>query len=198
MRILILRHAKTDEEIMASWAPQPLLPEGFDHAKKILNTFLKKYPELKIKRIVSSDILRCAQIAEIMAKELNVPLVLDEGFRSFNIGSGAGVTHSEFYKAHPGQFVKHLPWDERIDDGESPHLFYSRVKQAFQNLIDHTAPKEDLILVTHRSVLDIIYTLVLNVQWSNQLYYYKMEYLLVDIKKKKTRKRNSEEQNVRK
>ena len=187
MKILVLRHAKTDEKIAASWSPQPLLPEGVNHAKKILNTFLKKYPELKIKCVVSSDLLRCAQTAEIMAKELNVPLILNEGFRSFNIGSGAGVTYPEFYKAHPGQFIKHLPWDECIDDGETPHQFYSRVKKTFQNLIDNSKTDEDLILVTHRSVLDVLYTLVLNVQWSNQLYYYKMEYLLIDIKKSKKR-----------
>lgn len=186
MKILVLRHAKTDENIVASWTAQPLLPEGVEHAKIILKTFLKKFPELKVKQIVSSDLTRCAQTAEVMAKELNVPLTLDKGFRGFNIGSGAGVSHMEFFKAHPGQFIKYMGANERIDDGETPFEFYTRIKKAFKELVQNSKKEDDIILVTHRSVLEVLYTLALNVQWSNQLYYYEMEYLLLDLKKNKT------------
>lgn len=191
MKLLVLRHAKTDENIAAGWTPQPLLPEGVEHAKIILNTFLNKYPELKIKHIVSSDLMRCAQTAEIMAKELNVPLTLDEGFRGFNIGSGAGVTQSEFFKAHPLQFIKYLAPDESIDGGESPNQFYHRVAEAFDNLVKNANDKEDMILVTHRSVLEVIYSIASNIQWSNRINYYEMEYLLLDLKKEKNEEKKN-------
>ena len=186
MKLLVLRHAKTDENIVAGWTDTPLLPEGSAHARTILHTFLTKYPELKVSQIISSDLPRAKQTAEIMAEELGVPLILNEGFRGFNIGSGAGVTQNEFLRTHPGQYIKFMRPDESIDDGETPNHFYHRVARAFRELIHNPDITDDAILVTHRSVLEVIYTLVNHIQWSNQMYYYEMEFLLADIKTENT------------
>ena len=183
MKLLVLRHAKTDENIVAGWSGQPLLPEGVAHAQKILHTFLNKYPELKIKQIISSDLPRCAQTADIMAKELDVPLMLNPGFRGFNIGDDAGSTMDEFWQAHINHSLKGLAPHESLEGGETPSDFYRRVTQAFLDLTTNVDTSGDAILVTHRSVLEVLYTLVNQIPWSNALHYYKMEYLILDLTK---------------
>jgi probable phosphoglycerate mutase len=186
MKILVLRHAKTDESIVASWTPQPLLPEGVEHAKKIVNTLFKKFPELNVKKIISSDLTRCAQTAQIMANEINVPLVFDESFRGFNIGNRAGVSHYQFLLEHPVLYYKEMGLHDSCDGGETPYIFFHRVAKAFQELIKNPLPDGDLILVTHRSVLDVLYSVVNRVKWKDRFLHYELEYLMVDANPKKT------------
>ena len=89
--------------------------------------------------------------------------------RETNNGDLAGMLHEDALKIYPGLFWNTLEMDERYPNGESPREFYLRIKMWFDDLMNrYQANEDDILVVTHGGVINIIYHILRGVEWSNQ------------------------------
>ena len=73
-------------------------------------------------------------------------------------------------KRYPGLYWSTLDYDERYPNGESPELFYHRIKAAWLELksrrLNRTA--KDALLVTHGGVIEAILCIENGITFSNK------------------------------
>ena len=93
-RWYIVRHGQTDWNVAGKWQGQeniPLNDTGRTQAKEAA----ERLKDLHIDLIISSDLLRCRETAEIIAKELGTELIFDKNLRERNGGEAQGLTVEE-------------------------------------------------------------------------------------------------------
>ena len=167
MQIYFIRHGKDDDRYRGGWSSLGLIDEGKKQASQ-LACFLKAHQqEYPISKIISSDLTRTVQTAKAIQKQLNTPLVLSKNWREMNNGDLAGMLNSVALEKYPGLFFNTLKIDECYPNGESPINFFNRIKQTFFELVQDQA-NDKVAIVTHSGVINIIYHIVNNVEWSNK------------------------------
>ena len=111
---IIARHTTTDWNIEGRIQGQTDT-ELNEVGKKEALALAEKLLPLSISKIVSSDLKRAFQTAQIINQKLNVPLILDRRLRECSFGSLEGLNRS-------GAFSKYGP--EIIRDWEDQYLNY--------------------------------------------------------------------------
>jgi len=147
-RYLLLRHGHSvsnEKEICISALPEkipsPLTQKGKEQIKKIA----KKLKKEKIDIIISSDLLRCRETAEIVGKELKIKPIFDKRLREIRYGIDEGKSLSEhlaFWKSYEERF-------ERAPKGGEN---YNQVKMRLYNFIKSLEKKysgKTILLIGH-------------------------------------------------
>ena len=168
MRIVFVRHGKDDDAYRGGWSSLGLLDEGKRQSQAVADYF-RTTSEYKIEYIVSSDLNRTIETAEYIASALDLPIHTDTRLRECNNGDLAGILNSEALVKFPGLFWNTLSMDEAYPNGESPAAFYLRIKEWFDDIIKSSLTNNgDLLVVTHGGVINIIYYLVKELEWTNK------------------------------
>lgn len=150
-RLLLLRHAQSEWNALGrwqGWGDPPLSAAGVAQSEKAaegLHGFAGP--------VVSSDLLRASQTAEILAARLGLGRVSPEpGLREVDVGNWSGLTRDEIEAAYPGQLAAwrdgSLPGAE---GGELRTAFTARVVDAVDRL--GTRYEGDVLVVTHSGVI---------------------------------------------
>ena len=168
MNIFLVRHGDDDEQYRGGWSSLPLTQLGIEKVKKLADFFSNEQEDIKIDRIISSDLKRAKMTADIINEKLNVKIKYDERLRENNNGILAGMLNEEAIKKFPNMYFSILEYDERFPEGESPKEFYERIKEAFFSIFNENNDVENLMLVTHAGVINIIYHIISNIEWSNK------------------------------
>lgn len=168
MNIFLVRHGDDDEQYRGGWSSLPLTQLGIEKVKKLADFFSNEQEDIKIDRIISSDLKRAKMTADIINEKLNVKIKYDERLRENNNGILAGMLNEEAIKKFPNMYFSILEYDERFLEGESPKEFYERIKEAFFSIVNENNDVENLMLVTHAGVINIIYHIISNIEWSNK------------------------------
>jgi probable phosphoglycerate mutase len=110
--------------------------------------------------IYSSSLGRAVETAEAAAQRLHLPVALRPELCERNYGIFQNNTTEELAALYPEAYVKHLSRDPEYDyeGGESLRIFAMRV-EAGLNLLSRQHPDEQVLIVTHGGVLDIVYRL---------------------------------------
>ena len=124
--------------------------------------------EYNIQKIISSDLKRAVQTADIINKKLKVPIEYTKKLREMNNGEIAGMLNEDVEKMYPGLYFNSLAIDERYPGGESPIDFYNRIKNNFEKIVNENKNFDNILLVTHSGVINIIYHIVKNLEWTNK------------------------------
>lgn len=112
---------------------------------------------------------RTIETAEYIASALDLPIHTDTRLRECNNGDLAGILNSEALVKFPGLFWNTLAMDKAYPNGESPAAFYLRIKEWFDDIIKSSLTNNgDLLVVTHGGVINIIYYLVKELEWTNK------------------------------
>lgn len=168
MKVYFVRHGKDDENFRGGWSSRGLVPEGVEQAERLANHLKEKNVEYGIKKILSSDLPRATETAEILAKALELPLQADERLREADNGSLAGMPNEEALEKYPGLFWSTLKPDECYPNGESPNMFFTRIEAWFEAFLKECKDTDGNVLVlTHGGVINVVYHLVGNMEWSN-------------------------------
>lgn len=169
MKIFIVRHGRDDDSYRGGWSSLGLVPEGMEQAKR-LGVYLKeKKDEYSIKTVVSSDLVRATETAEILAEALELQVIFDERLREADNGELAGMRNKEALEKYPGLFWNTLESEECYPGGESPKQFYTRIKGWFETFLAECKEFEgNVLVVTHGGVINVMYHLVRNMEWSNK------------------------------
>ena len=169
MNLLFVRHGKDSDQHRGGWSQLDLLPEGKREAK-MLADYLERHKEnYHFKKIITSDLKRAETTAIILAKALQLPLEKESNLRETNNGDLAGMLNSEADQKFPHLYFRSLAMDEHYPNGESPREFYQRIKTWFELFLkENHNSDETQIVVTHGGVLNIIYHLVNQIEWTNK------------------------------
>jgi probable phosphoglycerate mutase len=180
VKIYLIRHGKDDETYRGGWSPLGLVKEGEDQAYK-LAIFLKqnkdKYP---ISKIVASDLRRSLETAKFISKELGLDVISSKEWREMNNGDLAGMLNSDALEKHPGLFFNTLKMDEKFPNGESPIEFFKRIENSFKSIINNSL-NNNLAIFTHAGVINIIYSIVKGIEWSNKEQSFRIQYTSMHV-----------------
>ena len=168
MYIYLIRHGKDDETVRGGWSNSPLAEEGVLQVKKLVDMLEKRKEAFAIKHIFSSDLPRAIQTANPIAEMLGLEVVYQPLFREVNNGDLAGMKNEIAVKRYPGLFWNTLAWDEKYPNGESPKDFFERVSHAWTELEKTFSRNENVILVTHSGVIQVILSLAEGKVYSNK------------------------------
>ncbi|MBQ3708465.1 MAG: histidine phosphatase family protein [Clostridia bacterium] len=150
--IILMRHGEDDPDRLGGWSRAGLTDRGKEQARASAEALVRAYPG--IRRIVSSDLPRARETAEIVAERFGLPVELDPAFRETNNGALAGMLKSEAQEKYPGLRFAALGFDECYPGGESPRQFAERIRAAWTRFKADVT--EDTLLVTHAGVISVI------------------------------------------
>lgn len=109
------------------------------------------------------------QTAQIMAEKRNLPVIALSQFREANNGDLAGMKNSFALERYPGLFWNRLDWERCYPNGESPKQFYERIKGAWTAFsAGILSEKNDVVLLTHGGVIQVIRSILENRQYDNR------------------------------
>ncbi|MEK6579547.1 MAG: histidine phosphatase family protein [Bdellovibrionota bacterium] len=93
-KLFIFRHGETDWNAAGRFQGHldiPLNDCGRDQAKSLVKTL----NEQKIEAVLSSDLKRALETAQIVAEHFQIPVFTDAGLREAHLGEAQGLTYSE-------------------------------------------------------------------------------------------------------
>ncbi len=167
MNIYLIRHGDDDERYRGGWSDLPLIDEGIEKSKK-LALFLDSSEDIKIDRIIASDLRRAKMTADIINEKLNVDIKYDMRIRENNNGIFAGMLNEEAIKKYPNAFFSNLKYNEKFPQGESPKDFFHRIRKGFFSILKENQDVDNLMIVTHAGVISIIYHIIQKKRWTNK------------------------------
>ena len=144
MTLLLVRHGESTWNAQRRWQGQadpPLSDLGVAQTRSAVIRMPTGFD-----RIVSSDLARARQTAELLAAGLALELVIDERIRERYAGPWEGLTRDEIESGWPGM----LDDGRRPDDYEADDDLLERVLPV---LAEHSGPT---IVVTHGGVIRAI------------------------------------------
>ena len=145
--IYLIRHGQTDWNVERKIQGQtdiPLNSNGKQQAEEAAN----EIANLKIDRIISSDLSRAKETAEIINKKVGAKITFDKRLREQNFGKYEGCLKED---------ITEKQWDilnyepEKVN-GESRKQLYERVKGFISKLKD----EGNTLIVTHAVLLCMI------------------------------------------
>jgi broad specificity phosphatase PhoE len=159
-QIFLFRHGQTDwnkEGRIQGNIDVPLNDFGRTQAARLQPIFR----ELGIQAILSSDLSRARQSAELATSELDIPLHLDPGLREIHLGKLEGLSRAEIEERFGIQFsqnLSHRPLsDQEITALSSEHgsQVVARALQALDRFFgeSHGAEIERLAVASHGGVV---------------------------------------------
>ncbi|MBE6946731.1 MAG: histidine phosphatase family protein [Ruminococcaceae bacterium] len=174
MKLIFVRHGKDDDRYRGGWSKLDLIPEGVEQAKQLAKHLKENNGEYKIGRIISSDLPRTMTTAKFISAELGIAIQEESRIRETNNGDLAGMLNDTALEQYPGLFFNSLRMDEAYPNGESPQDFYLRIKQWFWAFCSEYQNTDDnILIVTHGGVINVIYHLVAGIEWSNKSHAFK-------------------------
>lgn len=117
-----------------------------------------------------------------ISRELEIPIIKNERLREINNGYLSGMLNEVALVKFPNAFFRTLDMNEKYPDGESPEDFYERIKVWFDEFIKvHQNDKDNILIVTHGGVINVIYHLIKNIKWSNKNSMFKADNCAIHI-----------------
>lgn len=145
MIIYIVRHGQTEENIkrmLQGHLPGTLTEEGKAQVKRAAEHLAEEGAEYKC--IVSSDLKRAMDSADIIAERLNLPIVPMELLRERDWGNYTGLPLSEAMD----KYKKDGRWVFPDGSAETEEGIFQRAKKALHVLAEKYA-NDTIIVVTH-------------------------------------------------
>ena len=164
--IYFIRHGEDDKSFRGGWSKHGLTEKGIKQSEKLAEYIKQNY---QIEKIISSDLNRARETTEIINSKLKIPVEYTEKLREMNNGYLAGMKNEEAEQKYPGVYYNTLEMNQRYPGGESPEEFYNRVIKDFKYIIKSNEKYNNILIVTHAGVINIIYTYINKQEWSNKI-----------------------------
>ena len=177
MNILFVRHGKDSDQHRGGWSQLDLLPEGKREAKTLADYLVQHKEDYHFTKMITSDLKRAETTATILVEALQLPLEKESSLRETN----------EADQKFPRLYFRSLAMDEHYPNGESPREFYQLIKTWFQRFLqENNNSDETQIVVTHGGVINIIYHLVNQIEWTNKSNLFHVKHCSISLLNTKT------------
>lgn len=172
MKCYLIRRGEDDNTVRGGWSKAALNSKGVNQSIVLAQRLVQNS---NIAKIYSSDLLRARQTAEIIADEIGVQPEFHKDLREVNNGDLAGMPNSQADEKYPGLYWRTLDWNAHYPNGESPSEFYERIKNYWSKFsLSCYDFSEDIAIVTHGGVINIILPIVDGTKYSNKNQCYKI------------------------
>ena len=187
MNLLFVRHGKDSDQHRGGWSQLDVLPEGKREAEELADYLVRYKEDYHFTKMITSDLKRAETTATILAETLQLPLKKESALRETNNGDLAGMLNSEADQKFPRLYFRSLAMDEHYPNGESPREFYQRIKTWFQRFLQENDDSDETqIVVTHGGVINIIYHLVNQIEWTNKSNLFHVKHCSISLLNTKT------------
>lgn len=167
IRVLLLRHGESHWNAQSRWqghGDPGLTARGREQARAAAAQLASAGPE----RVVSSDLARALETAEIVAGALRLPLERDSRWRERDIGTWTGLTREQIEARWPEDYAHFRAHEEhaRPGGGESNAMLRARAREALAALRErHRGAR--VLVVTHRGIARMLApaTPLANAEW---------------------------------
>ncbi len=153
------------------WSQRGLIEEGMEQSIR-LGKYLKEHKkDFMIHRIITSDLKRAIETSKYIGDSIQLSTEKSKDWRETNNGVLAGMLNDEANKQYPGLHFNSLEMDERYPGGESPIENFTRIKRAFEVICEDQKERnhqENVLIVTHGGVINIIYHILKRKPWTNK------------------------------
>jgi len=161
--LYLIRHGETDWNKEGKYTGQtdiPLNEIGRQQVREAAKALKIHNPKV----IYTSDLIRAVETAQLIAKELHIPIIQDKRLREINQGEWEGLHISEIHSRYGNQFISHRdnPLIVSAPNGESIAEVKTRVID-FLNEITVKHPSEQIVISSHGLVLGIIRTIAMDI-----------------------------------
>ena len=153
--IYLLRHGLDDENYIGGYSDIRLIDEGKRQVEAAIPILIEK---CKFDRIVSSDIERAKETANIVSERINVPVEYNQDLRELNKGLLNGMLKEKAKIIYP-EYMNVNDINTRYPEGESMLDFYKRINES----LDRILKLDNALLVTHRGVINMLYFILNNI-----------------------------------
>jgi probable phosphoglycerate mutase len=150
-RVVLLRHGRTEWNATGRFQGQldsPLDVMGRAQAMAAAVAVAPMEPDA----IVSSDLSRARDTAEIVGAECGVEIAIDQRLREIYLGTWEGLTRAEARSQYGEEYTR---WqtgeDARRGGGETYAEVGARCVQCIDEWLDKLGPRAVLLIVTHGS-----------------------------------------------
>ena len=171
MSILIIRHAQDLPNYRGGWSSNGLTEIGRGQAHH-LGEILLSYD---IDRIVTSDLPRARETADIVNEYLKIPIEYCCEWREINSGLLSGMSRTQSDEKYPDFYIEKMEIDQHYPEGESPREFYERIIQVFVKLQQSINEDENVALITHGGVIMALFHQLEDLDWIHDRKYIKVE-----------------------
>lgn len=131
-------------------APIPLTINGREQVARLAD----KLADKKIDIIISSDLLRAQQTAEIIAEKLNIEIVYDKNLREVDYGKLNGLYSLECEEIFPDYHKCYQDYSLPFLEGESFSDAVKRMDMALKNAAQNYNGK-NIAVSTHGNIVDM-------------------------------------------
>ena len=154
--VYLMRHGLDDERYVGGWSDAPIIEEG---KNKIKNNALWIKNNLKIKKIITSDIKRAVETSNIVGDILNIKVEKSSLLREQNKGKLNGKL-KETLSVKEKNLVMNQEIDTIFPEGESLINLYQRIESNMDYFEDI---EDDTLIITHRGVINMFYYIFNNI-----------------------------------
>lgn len=160
MNLICTRHTETDwnkDGFLQGWTDISLNENGWIQAEELA----KKLLHFKIDKIISSDLKRSFETAEILSKYLKAPVIKDSRLRECNFGTLEGKKKEEAAKLYPHNANSEIWHESFIDYNFEPFGGEGRdvVLRRQLSLLDDLKEDENLenvVIVGHGTAINTL------------------------------------------
>jgi 2,3-bisphosphoglycerate-dependent phosphoglycerate mutase len=153
--ILLVRHGETDwnrERRIQGQTDTPLNNLGRAQARALADELAGE----RIDAVYASDLARARETAEILAAQLDLPVVVDPSLRERDFGTWEGQTVAELDERWPGAFARwHAGGEGEWEGGEAHDDLARRIRAAVRRLAAGH-PGDRILLVAHGGPLRVL------------------------------------------
>ncbi len=152
--ILLARHGETDwnrDNRFQGHADPPLNAAGREQARRLAAALAQDPPAA----IYASPLRRALETADIVARELGLPVATREELREVDVGEWTGLTRTEVEQRYPDQFRRWVGFGRGWEDGETYEQLAERVLPALREIAWRHAGNT-ILVVAHGGTLRVV------------------------------------------
>ena len=166
--IIFVRHGQAEnntKKILAGRTPGISLTEKGIAQAESAGKFIKS---LNISKIYSSPVERAKTTADIISKNCNADVIVDERLTELDMGKFTMMPYEEIFAMHGNVFLKFYDGNPAIKENnvETFAEVKDRVSEIF-NFVIEKHHNENVVLVTHMDPIKAILSIVLNLRPEN-------------------------------
>jgi len=153
--IYLIRHGLDDESFIGGYSNVGLTKKGINQVHE--SSLWLKENKININKIYTSDIKRAIESTEIINSYFNLDIEIIKNLRELDKGLLNGMD-KEVAKINYPDYIEVNDINIKYPNGESMLDLYKRIKL----FLDKIDKYDNSLLVTHRGVINMIYTLLNN------------------------------------
>ena len=166
--IIFVRHGQAEnntKKILAGRTPGISLTEKGIAQAESAGKFIKS---LNISKIYSSPVERAKTTADIISKNCNADVIVDERLTELDMGKFTMMPYEEIFAMHGNVFLKFYDGNPAIKENNVET--FAEVKERVGDIVNFVIEKhhnENIVLVTHMDPIKAILSIVLNLRPEN-------------------------------